>query len=662
MVEWPEESRLKRGHIVRATLKVQNVSQRFLSDVEANEAFRPLVQAILDAFQARSEPRREIAELSGSIDKEGAFGGHDETTRQIVLALACVAALRKNLTKGMWEYLWSLAWHSAALEIFLPQAVVVAAEDTEFQSRFIDVAHDVIDEAIKNPGRRAVQNQKGFAANLRDHWKKDHRLSELWRGSAGRHFDSAGRDDDGILSIVSEIDVGAFVQLLALYDYPDPVTYALMWCGAHWRFEKWRELMAVAPEAFDDSGRWNGSLILPLLLSLARAQFQFHAGPRSTPEDIVEMTAGIKELAAEVGKVVAARKDAFGCFDRWGSWLIHQVVRAVSTNRIPYPADAASHGFTEDALLDALISKMPAGRVDAGLSPDTEVWEPWCHLALGTLAAAGGKGTMPSSTNFINDWRISADNWSTKSGQQLKQRAAPFEGMPPKADAYGARILALSMVVLDSPAEEWAKFWRATTLLREIVEFGDPDDDVNDGWDGRMSAARLLMFQFSIGLMMMEHLIRPPQSLNLDRRKAIEALLPLLDEAIRDMMAIDQLNAQFWSEAIRHLAIRRAKWLIDPTISGDLLFGDELKPGLADFIDTLAGDTEGLLSLAYTTLLNGVDGHTLAAAFIAAGVDLKEEINIADRLIELSPRAIGLDKMQIDGMRQILNLSRIHAG
>jgi hypothetical protein len=191
--------------------------------------------------------------------------------------------------------------------------------------------------------------------------------------------------------------------------------------------------------------------------------------------------------------------------------------------------------------------------------------------------------------------------------------------------------------------------------LREVVEFGDPDETDNGGWQGRTEAARLLMLQFSIGLMMMDHLIGPPRPLRYDRRTALEGLLPLLDEAVREMAAIDQLNGKFWSEAVRHLAIRRAKWLSSSAAPNGVALSAEAKPTLPDFIHALAGDNENLLGLVYVAKQNGVDRAALAAAFKAAEVDINAEIVIAEHLLAISPRAIGLNEAQLGAAREVLH-------
>lgn len=655
MVEWPQERRHRLGKQVNVRQCLADIPASLLREVEAVSAFTALIRVLVDAFCKKADPRATLAELLASIDQPDAFGDHDEVMRQVVLALSGVAALRQTPTREMWEFLWSLAYHSAPLETFLPQAVIAAAAETMFRDQFFAVARSVVNEAAQNPGRRAIQREKEVGGNLREHWKKHPQLSALWRGNFEHISHAVGRDDDHVLSIVAEIDVAEFVRLLALYDYPEPVAHALMWCGASWRFERWNAVALAAPAAFDGKAQWNGSLILPLLLGIARNQFQFNLGRQPIPDQVSDVTNEIKNLAAEIAKTIALRADVLGCMTRWGNWLVRTAIPAVSANPIPHPTDAASGGFIEDALLDALIIEMPLDSWSPESAPDAEIWEPWCQLAAGALIALAGKASMPSLDGFLAEWCLSPDDWPTERGQSLKLHAIPFDGAGQRSDGYGARILAIPMVEAKCAADLWQRFWVSTGTLREVVEFGDPDEENNGGWQGRTDAASLLMFQFSIGLMMMDHLIGPPRPLDYDRSSAIENLLLRLDEAVREMAAIDQLNGKFWSEAARHLAIRRVKWLSSPAGANNVALSAEAKPTLADFIRALAGDTWNLLSLAYVAQQNGIDKTTLAAAFKAADVDLNAEIDIADRLLAISPRAIGLDEAQLDAVREILH-------
>jgi hypothetical protein len=655
LIEWPQQRRNRQSQPVRVSHRLTDIPNTLLCDVEESNSFAAVVQSLVDAFNEKADPKTKLTELSVAIDNPDTFGDYDETVRQVVLALAGVSALRKMPTREMWEYLWSLAWHSGSLASFLPQAVVVAAKEEKFREQFLAVAHSVITEAVQNPGRRSIQRDKDVGKNRREHWQKHPQLLALWRGNFDHSSLAVGPDDDQILLTVAAIDIAEFVKLLALYDYPDPVAHALMWCGTPWSFERWRAVASIAPLAFGENAIWNGSLILPLLLGIARNQFQFGLGRQSTPDQVSEATSDIKTLASEVARTIASRADAVGCTTRWLNWLIRTAVPAISANQIPYPTDANSQGFIDDAIIEALIAEMPADRWNTDSASDAETWEPWCQFAAGALVALAGKTSMPSPTIFLDEWRCSIDEWPLRYSQGVKLRAIPFEGAGLRVDGYGARLLAIPLVEAAHADNLWRRFWASTAPLREIVEFGDAEETDNNGWQGRIDASHLLMLQFSIGLMMMDHLVMPPRPLNYDRLSAIAGLLPCLDEAVREMTAIDQLNAKFWSEAVRHLAIRRAKWLSDKSEPNSIALNAEAQPTLADFIRALAGDTENLLALAYAARQNGVDKTALAIAFKDANVDLGAEIDIATYLIEISPRAISLSEAQLDAAREILH-------
>lgn len=654
MVEWPQERDLRVQTPVGVGRHLADAPSSFIREIEGTKAFSGVVQSIMDAFKERADPKATLARLGTSIAQPDAFGDYDETGRQIVLALAGIAALRRTPAREMWEHLWSLAWHSAPLANYLPEAVVAAATEPRFREQFLEVARSVTKEAARDPGRREGRRDRGVRASLRARWHERPELSILWRGRFEPTSHPASGDDDNILAIVLDIDLAEFIRMLDLYDYPDPVAHALLWSGGTRRFERWRALASAAPTAFGEHSKWNGSLILPLLLTIARNQFQLGLRRELGPHEVSQATDEIKNIAAETAKVIASRDDAVGCMTRWGNWLVRTGIQAASANPVPLPSDAASQGFIESALLNALITETGVDRWDLDPAPDAETWEPWCQLAAGALVALAGKASMPYATDFLEQWCITPEEWSGRRGQRLRLHAIPFVGAGTRADGYGARLVALPLVEKDRADTRWIGFWNTTATLREIVEFGDADE-ADGGWQGRSDAARLLMFQFSIGLMMMDHVIWPQRPLGYDRCSALEGLLPLLDEAAREMAAIDQLNGKFWSEAVRHLAIRRVKWLSNSDTLACGTLGQEAAPTLVDFIRTLAGDTENLLAFAYVAQQNGVDRGVLATAFRAAEVDVNAELAIAENLLAISPRAIGLSEAQLNAARWLLN-------
>jgi hypothetical protein len=660
MAEWPQERRHRASKPAMVSPRLADIPDGVLREAIATGAFLSLSQAVIDGFNAGAEPKVQRPELSARLQSED-FVTYGESVRDALLALACADAFRQAPSREMWEFLWSLTWDSSSLPTLLEQAMISASADTAFRNSFFATAHHVVRHALENPGCRAIAKKNDSGANQREHWRKHPQLSALWRNNFSQSFDPFGRDDDHVLSIVVQIDTVEFIRLLEVFDYPDPVANALTWCGARWKFEYWEAMVTAAPKAFDEEGCWNGSLILPLLLSIAREQFQFPLRKDATDEQVSDATAEIANLTLEVTRVIAHRPDALWCTTRWGAWLIRNAIPAVSANAIPHPSNAKSQGFIDVSLLDALISETPTDRWSPGPAPGAEPWEPWCHLAVGVTVALSRKVPMPSPSGFLDDWDLSPESWSSGAGQTLKARAMPFEMGTPRADGYGPRLLALSVIEAGSADTVWAKFWNSTATLREIVEFGDVDENDGVGWQGRSEASQLLILQFSVGLMMLDHLILPQRTLPYTRQSAMQGLLPLLDEAIREMAAIDQLNGKFWIEAKRHLAVRRATWLsgtgLRQTNADVVALDPETKPTLADFIRDSAGDTEGLLTLVQVALLNHVEKSALVDAFKEARVDLGAEIEIAMQLLEISPRAANFGQAQIDAASELLSLA-----
>ena len=478
MAEWPQERRNRQNNPVFVHQRLSDIPAPLIHELRTSPTFGVLVQAVLQAFDQRADPKTVIEKLSADIDLPDAFGEYDEFVRQAVLGLAGVAALHHAATPEMWEYLWSMAWHSAPLEQFLPDAVIAATADAAFRDQFFAIARSVVQVDAQHLGRRATEREPGMSANLREHWRKHPQLSALWQGRFDRNFRFVARDDDHVLSIAAEIDAAAFVSLLSLYDYPDPVAHALVRCGAQWRFERWRQVTSAAPAAFDEHGQWNGSVILPILLSIASDQSRIGLGREPTADMVADATVEIRNLAAEIVKTIAPRSDYQGCVMRWGNWLVRTGTMGASTpgNAVPVPTDAKSGGFIEAALIDALISASPSGCWREEIAPDAEAWEPWCQLAMGVLIAHEGKASTPSTSAFLHAWALTAEGWSSNRGKTLRSLASPFDAAGVRADGYGARILALPMTESDEPADQiWKRFWQSTGALREIVEFGDAD-------------------------------------------------------------------------------------------------------------------------------------------------------------------------------------------
>jgi hypothetical protein len=159
--------------------------------------------------------------------------------------------------------------------------------------------------------------------------------------------------------------------------------------------------------------------------------------------------------------------------------------------------------------------------------------------------------------------------------------------------------------------------------------------------------------------MMMDHLIAPSRQLPYERRSALKSLLGSLTDAVREMTAIDQFNRRYWSEAARHLAIRRAVWLTkrhsESSLAAEVEFDDGTTPTLADYIRDLTGDLEGLLALVEVALRNGVEPETLKRALVEAGGNLQTDVDLAERMLKLDPKRVRFSSEQISSARALLD-------
>jgi hypothetical protein len=608
VLEWPQTRRLRLSGSARPLPLFEDI----VDGVRREDAFEPhlraLVEEILRASRKRSEPAATmgaLAELAKLVSNSGVSDPVDNLG-EAVLALACVEAFRQEPTSEAWEYLWSLAWHSGALEQFLPQAMVAASTDPTFKGQFLDVARDVVENAIRNPGRRAIAREQGQARQLREDWNKNPNLTALWQRNFERGSFSLCNDDDGVLRIVADIDTGAFIRLLGLFDSPHPIAAALDAAGARWSFSRWAVLLSAAPVAFDDERRWNGSPIVPLLLSLGRDQLRFGISTNASEADLKGAADEIAGLTDEIAKVIARRPDAAPVAERWAAWLMRWAMAGVSKEPLPYPADARSGGYVDMALINALAQEISPTDWSSQPSTNAEPWEPWCYRAVVTCVSLARNIPLPSTDDFLREWALSPEDWCSERGQNLKAHASFFETSDRRADAYGTRLLAVALVENANPERVWLKLWNSTSVLREIVEFGDADGELNEDWRGRSEASGLMRLAFGLGLMMMDHLITPSRKLSCDRKSALEGLLSSLTETVREMAAIDQINNGYWGEATRHLAIRRAVWLAkngaEPSPTEDAVFGEETTPTFADYIRRLAGDVEGLFAMVEVAL------------------------------------------------------------
>ena len=658
MLEWPIKRQLHQDPSTEAA-PLDVFLQTFRSSTALQGSkFQALVEAVTEALRLRSDPQDTIAHLS---DWPNLFASEEEESidpEGVVLAFACVKVLRTNPNAATWSYFWSLAWHSSILMDSLPMVVTtIAKEDLSFRSEFLEVAAAVVKEAAKNPGRRAIPRERELFPQLQVDWNENSSLLKIWWGLLeGRSLQF--RDDDGILRIVADIDLKAFMNLLSAFnDFPYPISAALEAAQANWSFSRWQDLFSLAPIAFDENKNWNGSMVIPLLLVIARDQVlqgKRKIGADSPENEVMKAEAEIENLAKEIAKSIAIRPDASPCAERWGTWLMRQTVGGVSGSPLPYPTDARSNGYVDSVLLDAIILEFKNTAWSIQVASDAEPWEHWCHRCVLVIKARAGATPMPGIGDFLEQWTLNPDEWALQRGQQLRERASFFETIGKRPDAYGTRLLAIPLAEAEKTEKVWLQIWGGTHVIREIIEFGDPEIGQDEGIGTVSEASQLMKFVFGLGLMMMECIIDSNCKIQYDRQASLEELFPLLVDAVREMSSIERLGGVYWSEAFRHLAIRRAVW-VKSDIPLAATFQEHAKPSFGDFLRELSGDSEALLALLDVALKNKIRRDILKTSIDETGINLLAQIDLADRLLAIDRRRAGIGPEQISTARSFLD-------
>jgi hypothetical protein len=648
MVEWPRTLRNRK------TASTEVSDETFAVAVQSAVAkrgkdFSSIVDVLQEACRAGADPKETVSRLfalSGKVSDE-----HSD----VIPALVCVEALRQMPSADTWIFLWSLAWHSSPLEYILPRTVMtIAKEDPPFKSLFLEIAAGVIREMVANPGRRAIPGDRQLFSQLRDTWREKSSLDNIWWGlREGGHM--LFRDDDGVFRIVANLDPKAFIELLSMFDNPYPIPSALESAKAGWSFDHWKTLFSLAPLAFNENGTWNGSPIVPLLLVIARDQIleaQFRIGPQSSEDDLKDAATQIGTLAGEIAKAVAGRPDASPCAERWAAWLMRQCLQGVANDTPPYPANARSHGYVDSVLIVALGNELRGAEWNPSSPVDAERWEPWCYRCVLVIIAAEGAIRMPGADEFLGEWEIDPEDWVAQRGHELREKSSLFDVFGKRADAYGTRLLAIPLAEAHEAVQKWRHLWGMTQTIREIVEFGDHDEEEDVGSLGGIEAAQLMRLVFGLGLMMLDCIVDPARNVQGDRQSSLEELCRILLNAANEMAAIDRMNYLYWREANRHLAARCAVWR-DP-VSLAAAFNEHSKPSFSDFVKDLSDDTENLLALIEVTLRNGVEKEFVRKALKESNTDLATHIAFADKLISLDNRRAGIGPEQLNAAKSLL--------
>jgi hypothetical protein len=495
---------------------------------------------------------------------------------------------------------------------------------------------------------------------FRDAWNENsEKLEEIWWGLRWSHSMNY-EEESPLFQVLAALNVDEFLATVSQSKNPFLVNSAILAGGAFGKFSFWEMLAASAPSAFAAEGTWNTSVMMPLLLVIARDQL-LQAGRHinhfdASEAEVEKVKLEISDLTEAVIVILNKRQDALPLFARWSTWLMRQLLM----QGIKDANNVHSSAFVDAALIEAVGRKLKARAVNPQPDPpsDAPVWEAWCYQAVLASQAYSGFIPTPDCKSFLDEWAINLDDWVGERGKQLRERANLIVTMTKDIPGDAAHFLAYSVAMSESPVEFWIALWNDTHPLREIVEFGDADTSGDDDYQARGEAGKLLLLVFCIGLAILDQRVNQCASSHFHQEKDLAKLHEALALAVREMREIDDtLNREQWLQALRNLAVRRLIWEHRATKGGKSgqysVFSPADKPTFSDYLCAAKNDVMELLAVLQMTLLNESNQLIVQEKLQAASIDLLEMVATVKQLNVISPRKYPIDKVQFQQIQEL---------
>lgn len=575
----------------------------------------------------------------------------------LLLAFACAAALAHSPSLQTWDRLNAFKHNSWSLEHWLGEAMVAYAKvNSPAGHHYVALVRQAFagldNFSLKSSWDRVNQERSGASSS----WtQRRDKLDTIWWGLRGWHGIMNYREVFPLFHAFYELDPDEFIRTLSESSNPYLVSDLLAVTGIGTfssRLSEWKRMVAAAPVAFENDGKWNGSVVLPLLLVEARNQLlQARQNLRTrspTPDELDGIRQQIVDAAEVIAVTLIARQDAPSIVARWTPWLMRQVLMHTSQDL----DDVTSSAFADDALIDAIGSKL-RNRVLPQTSPeDAALWEPWCYRCVLSSFAYDGHIAVPAWEDFGMEWRLTPEDWQGKKGRVLCEHASLMGLSLKEVPGIAANRLAYPTAQSPSPGQVWIGLWHDALTLREIVEFGDPDA-TEDTHRSRSDAGQLLLLLFRIGLAIFDQGAARCTSSRSPEAKSLVDLYRALVCATYEMRDIDTtLNREEWLAVVQHLTIRRMIW---QESGGDesqtetfQIFTAEDTPTVVDLLTQAKGNVIELVAILQSLLLNGPKISRLKADLNSASISLPDIVHSIRRLNQLDPRRYPIDEGQLE--------------
>ncbi len=651
--QWPSERHAeKRELFADSSFKT---AQDFLSLLNAlplglPKAFDDIVSWIVEQNGVLSELEQCTAQLADEIAPTIPDG------KTMLMTLACGAALERMPSLQTWTKINVFKYNSWQLAHWLSEAMTAYAEmNPSACNAYVKLAKETFaaldNFTLESQSARTNEERSGAWA----YWnKRQDKLEEIWWGLRGWSGFMNYEEELPLFQVFYKLNPDEFIRTISRSANPYLVSALLFVVGIGAfspRLSEWKRMTAAAPAAFEDGGKWNSSVLMPLLLVEARNQLlQVRQNLRNqdlTTGELDEIKQEITSTAELIVTALAARQDASTTFARWSPWLMRQILGQTAKEI----ADVKSAAFADDAFIDAIGRKLGGNPLPQTSPDDAPLWEAWCYRCALASFAYNGHIQTPAWEDFGDEWRLSPEDWGGDKGRLLREHASLIATLNKEIPGLAANLLAYPIAKSPSLAEGWIGLWNDAFALREIVEFGD-SDAVEDEYSSRSEAGRLLLLLFRVGLAIFDQGAARSSNNNSPEARSLASLFKALNFATCEMREIDStLNHDEWLSVVQHLAVRRMVWEYpsgnEAASMNFQVFKADDTPIVSDILSEAKGNVIELVSILQSLLLNSPDVSRLKADLNKASIDLFDIVQSIRSLNQYHPRKYPIDEAQL---------------
>jgi hypothetical protein len=651
--QWPSERHAnKQEGFANPSFKT---AQDFLSLLNTlplglPNAFDDIVSWIVKQNGALSELEQRTAQLADEIEPA------IPDSKTMLMTHACAAALARLPSLQTWTKINAFKYNSWQLAHWQSEAMSAYAEmNPSACNAYIELAKEAFaaldNFTLGSQSARTNEERSGAWA----YWnKRQDKLEEIWWGLRGWSGFMNYEEELPLFQIFYKLNPDEFIRTISRSANPYLVSALLFVAGIGAfspRFSEWKRMIAAAPVAFEDDGKWNGSVLIPLLLLDARNQLlqvrQNLRNPDLTPSELDEIKQEITSAAELIVTTLATRQDAPAIYIRWTPWLMRQILGQTAKEI----EDVKSAAFADNTLIDAIGRKLGNGTLPQTSPDDAPLWEFWCYRCGLASFSYNGDLQTPAWKGFGDEWCLSPEDWGGDKGQLLREHARLITTLNKEIPGVAANLLAYPIAQSPSPTEAWIDLWHDSIALREIVEFGD-SDAIEDEYSSRSEAGRLLLLLFRIGLAIFDQGAARSSDNNSAEARSLASLFKALNFATCEMREIDStLNHDEWLSAVQHLAVRRMIWESpsgNETASMNFkVFKADDTPIISDILSEAKGNVIELVAILQSLLLNSPDISRLKADLNIASIDFLEIVHSIRNLNQYHSRKYPIDKGQL---------------